>query len=88
MRILVTDGMDKTALETLRAKGHEVVEQFYAPEELGEAIRDFDVVVVRSAPRCAPITSMLRRLPPEAHHPRRRRRRQHRRGLCEANGIA
>ena len=49
MRILVTDGMDKTALETLRAKGHEVVEQFYAPEELGEAIRDFDVVVVRSA---------------------------------------
>ena len=49
MRILVTDGMDKTALESLRAKGHEVVEQFYAPEELGEAIRDFDVVVVRSA---------------------------------------
>ena len=49
MRILVTDGMGKTALETLRAKGHEVVEQFYAPEELGEAIRDFDVVVVRSA---------------------------------------
>ena len=33
MRILVTDGMDKTALETLRAKGHEVVEQFYAPRK-------------------------------------------------------
>jgi len=48
MRILVTDGMDKTAMAELRAKGHEVVEQFYAPEELGAALRDFDVVVVRS----------------------------------------
>ncbi len=49
MRILVTDGMDKSAIEALRAGGHEVVEQFYAPEELGKALRDFDVVVVRSA---------------------------------------
>ena len=49
MRILVTDGMDKTALEQLRANGHEVVEQFYAPEELGAALRDVDAVVVRSA---------------------------------------
>ena len=49
MRILVTDGMDKTALEQLRANGHEVVEQFYAPEELGTALRDVDAVVVRSA---------------------------------------
>lgn len=48
MRILVTDGMDKTAMAELRAKGHEVVEQFYAPEELGAALRDFDAVVVRS----------------------------------------
>ena len=29
MRILVTDGMDKTALETLRAKGHEAVSYTY-----------------------------------------------------------
>ena len=49
MRILVTDGMDKSAIESLRTSGHEVVEQFYAPEELGKALRDFDVVVVRSA---------------------------------------
>ena len=49
MRILVTDGMDKTALAKLKENGHEVVEQFYAPEELGKALRDFDVVVVRSA---------------------------------------
>ena len=48
MRILVTDGMDKTAMELLRSDGHEVVEQFYAPEELGKALREFDVAVVRS----------------------------------------
>ncbi len=48
MRILVTDGMDKSAIAALQAKGHEVVEQFYAPEELGAALRDFDVCVVRS----------------------------------------
>ena len=48
MRILVTDGMDKTAMATLRAEGHEVVEQFYEPDQLGEALRDFDVAVVRS----------------------------------------
>ena len=48
MRILVTDGMDKSAMQTLRDQGHEVVEQFYAPEELGAALREFDAVVVRS----------------------------------------
>ena len=48
MRILVTDGMDKSAMAALREKGHEVVEQFYEPEELGAALRDFDAVVVRS----------------------------------------
>lgn len=49
MRILVTDGMDKSGIAQLRELGHEVVEQFYAPEELGAALRDFDAVVVRSA---------------------------------------
>ena len=48
MRILVTDGMDKTAMAQLREQGHEVVEQFYEPDQLGEALRDFDVAVVRS----------------------------------------
>ena len=48
MRILVTDGMDKSAMATLREQGHEIVEQFYAPEELGAALREFDAVVVRS----------------------------------------
>ena len=49
MRILVTDGMDAGALAQLKANGHEVVEQFYPPEELGAALREFDAVVVRSA---------------------------------------
>ena len=30
MRILVTDGMDKTAMAELKAQGHEVVEPFLA----------------------------------------------------------
>ena len=48
MRILVTDGMDKSAIATLRERGHEVIEQFYEPDELGAALKDVDVVVVRS----------------------------------------
>ena len=48
MRILVTDGMDKKAMATLRDMGHEVVEQFYEPDQLGAALKDFDAVVVRS----------------------------------------
>ena len=40
MKILVTDGMDKTALEQLKNNGHEVTEQFYAPEELGAALKE------------------------------------------------
>ncbi len=49
MRILITDGMDKTALAKLRENGNEVVEQFYSPEELPEALKNFDALVVRSA---------------------------------------
>ena len=48
MRILVTDGMDAGAIQALRDLGHEVVEQFYAPEALGAALREFDACVVRS----------------------------------------
>ena len=49
MKILVTDGMDRTALEQLKKDGHEVAEQFYPPEALGQALRGVDAVVVRSA---------------------------------------
>jgi D-3-phosphoglycerate dehydrogenase len=48
-RILITDGMDKFAVEKLKSSGFEVVEQFYGPEELKEKLRNFDAVVVRSA---------------------------------------
>ena len=49
MRILASVGMEKNAVAALRAQGHEVVEQFYAPEELAEQVKNFDVLVVRSA---------------------------------------
>mgnify|MGYP001562718209 CR=1 FL=1 len=49
IRILVTDGMEKNAVKELKAKGFEVVEKFYEPEVLGEALKEFDVIVVRSA---------------------------------------
>ena len=49
MKILVTDGMDKSALCALRESGHQITEQFYPPEELGEALCNFDAVVIRSA---------------------------------------
>lgn len=48
-RILVTDGMDKNGVKELKASGFEVVEKFYAPEDLGEALKNFNCVVVRSA---------------------------------------
>lgn len=48
-RVLVTDGMDASAVEKLRADGCEVVEQFYEPDALGPALRDFDAVIIRSA---------------------------------------
>ena len=41
--------MDAGAMEKLRLDGYEVVEQFYEPDQLGAALRDFDIVVIRSA---------------------------------------
>ena len=49
IRILVTDGRDAAAMEQLRLDGYEVVEQFYEPDTLGEALREFDAVIIRSA---------------------------------------
>ena len=49
MKILVTDGMDAGAMEKLRADGYEITEQFYEPDALGAALRDFDAVIIRSA---------------------------------------
>ncbi len=49
MKILATDGLDKSAVAALKAKGHEVVEQFYEPAELANQVKECDVLVVRSA---------------------------------------
>ena len=49
IRILVTDGMDASAVEKLRNDGYEVVEQYYEADELGAALREFDCVIIRSA---------------------------------------
>ena len=49
IRILVTDGMDKEAIEQLKKQGFDVSEQHYAPEELGAAMREYDALVVRSS---------------------------------------
>lgn len=48
-KILVTDGMDKGAIQALKDLGHEVTEQFFEPEELKEQLKGFNVVIVRSA---------------------------------------
>lgn len=51
VRILVTDGIEASAREKLFSEGFEVVEQFYAPDDLGAALQEFDILVVRSATR-------------------------------------
>lgn len=49
IRILVCDGMEKDAIEKLKNDGFEVVDKHYEEDELKEKIKDFDVMVVRSA---------------------------------------
>jgi D-3-phosphoglycerate dehydrogenase len=48
-RVLVTDGMEKSGIEKLKSLGFEVVEQFYEKEVLGDVLKEFDALVVRSA---------------------------------------
>lgn len=49
LRILVTDGMEASAKEKLCSLGFELVENFYQLDELGAALKDFDILVIRSA---------------------------------------
>ena len=49
IKILASDGMEKSAVAALREKGFEVEEKFYPPEELGAKLADVEVLVVRSA---------------------------------------
>lgn len=48
-KILVTDGMDKRAVQDLKDMDYDVTEQFFAPEELKVQVQNFDIIVVRSA---------------------------------------
>ena len=49
IKILVTDGMDKGAVQTLKDMGNEVTEQFFESEGLKEQVKNFNVMIVRSA---------------------------------------
>ncbi len=48
LKILVTDGIDKETMHNLRDMGHEVIEQFFEPDELKEKVKKFDILIVRS----------------------------------------
>lgn len=49
IKILVCDGMEKDALQKLVDDGFEVVDRHYEEEELKEQVKNFDVMIVRSA---------------------------------------
>lgn len=48
-KILITDGMDKNAVASIKQLGHDVTEQFYPEPELIQEIGKYECVVVRSA---------------------------------------
>lgn len=49
IRILASDGMEKSAVAALEQLGCEVVCRFYEPDQLAQQVKEFDVLVVRSA---------------------------------------
>ncbi len=56
IRILASDGMEAAGVAALEAKGYEVTQKFFEPEELKKAVQEYDVLVVRSATKVrAPI---------------------------------
>lgn len=48
-RVLTSDGLQQGAIDKLVAAGVEVVNEFYPKEDIGEELKKFDAVVVRSA---------------------------------------
>jgi len=49
IKVLVSDGMEKEALDKLIADGYQVLDKHFEEDELKEKIKEFDVIVVRSA---------------------------------------
>lgn len=49
IRILASDGLDKSAAKKLCENNCEVVEKFYSEEELARELNNYDVLIVRSA---------------------------------------
>ncbi len=49
IKVLICDGMEKEAIEKLKDHGCEVLDKHYEEKELEENIKDFDVMIVRSA---------------------------------------
>ncbi len=49
VRVLITDGMEKESVQKLKDLGASVTEQFFEPEALMEQVKNYDVLVVRSA---------------------------------------
>ena len=49
LRVLASDGLEKSAVKALQDLGCEVVQQFYEPDDLKQEVKEYDVLVVRSA---------------------------------------
>ena len=49
IRVLANDGLEASAVKALEAAGAEVVTSHVEQADLGEAVRDYDVLIVRSA---------------------------------------
>lgn len=49
IKILITDGMEKTSLQELKDMKFHVVEQYYEKDDLMKEIKKYNVIVVRSA---------------------------------------
>ncbi|MCF0147780.1 MAG: D-2-hydroxyacid dehydrogenase [Clostridium sp.] len=48
-KILISDGLQEKAINSLRLLGFEVVDKHYNKEELGEILKKYDALVIRSA---------------------------------------
>lgn len=48
IKVLTNDGLEKSAIESLKASGIEVVNKHIEQDNLGEALKEFDALVIRS----------------------------------------